>query len=210
MLEVIDEFIYENPKTKKRSVKLVVRCSICGSEKSMFKSQFKNCKKECGQICSQIIKSDVITSYSEVIYKKFYQKYKSLKERCNNVNNVDYNRYGGRGIKSEFASFGEFYKLMFNMFVESYLLDNETTIDRIDVNGNYCKDNIRFVSTSVQNSNKTNNKLFIAISPDGVGYMYSAKTTCAIEHGLRREYITHCLQGKISDYKKWTFRYIVE
>lgn len=94
------------------------------------------------------------------------------------------------------------------MFIVEYLKNNLITIDRINVNGNYTKENIRFVPMSIQNINKTNNKKFIAISPTGENYIYNAKTVCAKDNNLRREYITKCLQGKIKKYKGWIFKYI--
>ena len=94
------------------------------------------------------------------------------------------------------------------LFRSEYFKNNAITIDHINVNDNYRADNIRFVTCEIQNINKTNNKLFIAISPTGEKYFYKAKTICANEHKLRREYITKFLQGKIKQYKGWKFEYI--
>jgi hypothetical protein len=88
-----------------------------------------------------------------------YNIYKWMCYRCNNKNWKDYKRYWWRWIKVLWKDFIEFY----NDMSESYykhceeLWVKNTTIDRIDVNWNYCKENCRRVTMKEQCNNKRNN-----------------------------------------------------
>lgn len=93
---------------------------------------------------------------------KLYTKWISMKDRCSNKNNPAYINYGGRGITicdswlDREKGFINFY----NDLSESYYQHceeygpRETTIDRIDNDGNYCVENIRWATNLEQNQNK--------------------------------------------------------
>ncbi|PZM86336.1 hypothetical protein DLH72_01205 [Candidatus Gracilibacteria bacterium] len=76
----------------------------------------------------------------------------SMKGRCNNPNNKDYKRYGGRGIKydKKWEDFLGFYSDMGETYKDGLELD------RIDNNGNYCKENCRWTTRKTQNRNSSN------------------------------------------------------
>ena len=74
-----------------------------------------------------------------------------MKGRCYNINNKDYEMYGGRGIRvceQWRVSFENFYSDM----NETYVAGLE--LDRIDVNDNYSPDNCRWATELVQAWNK--------------------------------------------------------
>lgn len=71
-------------------------------------------------------------------------------QRCYNPKNPSYKDYWGRWIKIERPSEYEFYIDMRETYYD------DLSIDRIDVNGNYCKSNCRWATKEIQHYNKRN------------------------------------------------------
>lgn len=75
-----------------------------------------------------------------------------MKDRCVNEKNKCYKDYGGRGITvcdewlNSFPTFQE--------WALSHGYQENLTIDRIDVNGNYCPGNFRWATVKEQNNNQ--------------------------------------------------------
>lgn len=81
-----------------------------------------------------------------------YSTYKGMLARCNHPNGKYYKYYGGRGIKvcDEWSG-----KLGFSNFVRDMGKRPEgLTLDRVDSNGNYCKENCRWASMTEQALNR--------------------------------------------------------
>lgn len=80
---------------------------------------------------------------------KIYNLWRAMKDRCQNPKNAAYKNYGGRGIKvcESWNDFSNFYA---DMGEPGYGL----TLDRIDNDGNYCKDNCQWTGRSEQSLNK--------------------------------------------------------
>lgn len=83
----------------------------------------------------------------------------NMKNRCNNTKGKKYEIYGGRGIKvcDEWQRFEGFRDWAMTHGYHEHL-----TIDRIDVNGDYCPDNCRWATQKEQQNNRRNNH-FITI-----------------------------------------------
>lgn len=97
-------------------------------------------------------------------YCPIYDLWVVIKQRCYNTKCKDYKYYGnvGVGMSESWQSFENFYDDMYKSYlnhVEKYGKKN-TSLDRIDPNGNYCKENCRWATWKEQNdsSHKRNFK----------------------------------------------------
>ena len=86
-----------------------------------------------------------------------YNSWSAMIQRCNNINNISYNNYGGKGIKvceDWYTDFNSFLKDMGER-------PRGMSIDRILVSGNYEKNNCKWSTEKEQQNNKTNNVLLL-------------------------------------------------
>ena len=89
-------------------------------------------------------------------HSRLYKIWKTMKDRCYSVNRTNYPHYGGRGItvcdewKNDFSVFRDW--ALSNGYTE------ELTLDRIDVNGNYCPENCRWATWLEQKNNMRTNR----------------------------------------------------
>ena len=87
-------------------------------------------------------------------YTKLYNTWLRMKGRCNRPTATSYQYYGGRGIsvcdawQHDFQAFRDW--ALANGYREGL------SIDRIDVNGNYCPENCRWITMAEQQRNKRN------------------------------------------------------
>lgn len=84
----------------------------------------------------------------------FYKVYRSMIDRCNHIWNKSYHYYGWRWIKCLWLSFEDFKSDMYESYLEHQLTHESTSIERKDVNWNYCKDNCEWITMSEQQYNK--------------------------------------------------------
>ena len=128
------------------------------------------CKCDCGNITPPLIGSNLTRGHTKSCgclhkphgdyYTRLYWVWCSMKKRCYDKNHPTYRNYGRRGIKV-----CEEWKHDFKVFREWALQSGyvaghgrgECSLDRIDVNGDYCPENCRWVSMKVQQNNRRNN-----------------------------------------------------
>jgi len=82
----------------------------------------------------------------------------NMKQRCYNINDSAYGDYGARGIKicSEWLDKSKGLINFYNWSINNEYEEN-LTIDRINVNGNYEPNNCRWITKGEQNRNKRSN-----------------------------------------------------
>ena len=83
---------------------------------------------------------------------RLYSIWLGMKKRCNYPKTNGYANYGGRGIQvcGEWMQSFE----IFQTWALSHGYREDLTIDRINVDGNYCPDNCRWATRSEQEHNK--------------------------------------------------------
>src|SRR5574337_184236 len=77
-----------------------------------------------------------------------YHSWASMKSRCNDIHNIKYHLYGGRGI-----SYDKRWEIFTNFLDDMGEKPYNKTLDRIDTNKNYCKENCRWATILEQNFN---------------------------------------------------------
>lgn len=84
-----------------------------------------------------------------------YKTYQSMKTRCLNPKNEAFHNYGGRGILIDESWIKDFSKFLEDMGERP----RGTTLDRIDNNGPYTKDNCKWSTYKEQGNNTRVNRL---------------------------------------------------
>jgi len=115
---------------------------------------------------------------------KVYGLWKGMLQRCENPKAPAYENYGGRGI-SVSAEWHDFTVFLADMGFPP----SGGTIDRIDNNGNYRKENCRWATVKEQ---RNNTRLNVSLTFDGRTQTISE---WADELGFTRE----CLRGRIRE-----------
>lgn len=117
----------------------------CGDTKTVWSlSLVSGNTKSCGCIHKEV------TTRHGMKDSRAYNIWKQMKSRCNNSSTMHYEYYGGRGITydpkwEDFIGFWEDMEVGYS---------DDLTLDRIDVNGVYCKSNCRWISMQLQAQNQ--------------------------------------------------------
>ncbi len=155
-------WILPNGKNKTATFGLF-ECKICKNKKEKSLTQ-GNSSKTCGNIeCVKTLrKQNQSKTFNSIIgengnykkspfYRTFQRMYDGMKQRCYNPKNKRYENYGGKGIRisPEWLHFETFVD---DMFIDYEKLKNNSldlrtspSIDRIDSNKNYSKENCKWI-----------------------------------------------------------------
>lgn len=134
------------------------RCVML-SDATAVRRQCKRCGKDLtSKLCHQCRKPMYQQRYLELKakYSGLYAVWVSMRNRCNNVRDKSYHRYGGRGISvcAEWDNIDAFHAWAMQHGFEPGL-----SIDRINNDGNYEPSNCRFVNHAENNRNRPHTRL---------------------------------------------------
>ena len=131
---------------------------------------------------------------------KIYRVWSGMWQRCTNPNHMFYSYYGGKGISvcAEWGLFDNFYADMGDTYAE------DLSIDRINGDLNYYKDNCRWATKKEQGSNKSNNVM--VPTPLGLMTMKQASDRFYMNYGTVKSRhkngwpVEKLLKGSIVDF----------
>lgn len=137
------------------------RCAcVCGRESVVIAKNLLNGRsRSCGCVSREKAGNRTRTHGATVAGRDGrpsfeYQSWQAMKERCHNPNDVDFSRYGGRGVtvcvewRHDFAAF---LAHIGPKPARGY------SVDRIDNDGNYEPGNVRWATQLIQNRNQRRN-----------------------------------------------------
>ena len=147
-------------KRKRSSVVWLCQCDCGNTTEVITYSLTCGNTKSCGclhiEAAKENIKGVKMQPVHGLSHHRLFGIWNGMKTRCYNENNKDYKDYGGRGIRicdewlSDFLSF-------YNWAMENGYQD-DLTIDRVEVNGNYEPSNCKWSTRAEQSRNQRRTK----------------------------------------------------
>lgn len=174
--------------------KWLCRCD-CGNEcvvlgYNLQSGHIRNCR-ECGFKAL----SEKRTTHGKRHEKIYYVWYDMIR-RCEKETDKSYKNYGARGISvcEEWHDPCKFFE-----WADKSGYKHGLELDRIDVNGNYCPENCRWI-TSLENNNNRRNNVFISMN----GEEHTISEWCRILGVTAKKFNYHRGKGYTGDelYKK--------
>lgn len=148
---------------------------------TMSKAQKDGVNSHCG--CSPALKTHGLSKS----FQKLYWVWKAMRQRCNNPSCKDFPHYGGRGI-TVCEDWGKFEN--FHQWAVSSGYREGLTIERKNVNDNYCPENCTWIGNEYQSRNRT----------DTVSFMYDGEMRDIRELSEISGIDYYTLKGRLTQY----------
>lgn len=140
------------------------------------KARFEKCKCTCGKWREPWVMRTYLNTWHTIscwcarwlpkikhwdAWNKLYCVYYSMKRRCDNPNSSKYKWYWAKWIKCLWNDYDSFKRDMWESYYShiKQFWANNTQIDRIDNNWNYCKENCRWVTAKENSRNRSSNHI---------------------------------------------------
>jgi hypothetical protein len=139
--------VIERAETKYGKTRWLCKCD-CGKYTITIAHRLLACQtRSCG--CTRDLK--IVHGMTKT---RLHNEWSIMKRRCLNKNDSSFDRYGGRGIKICDEWKNSFMNFM-NWALDNGYNDN-LSIERVDVNGDYCPENCKWITMKEQAKNKRN------------------------------------------------------
>lgn len=138
------------------------------STSNILRGKHQSCGCEQTRLSQRKRRHSVTENFGDtpVISHPLWRIWYGIKMRCYNPNEPSFKNYGGRGIKmcERWRADGGFENFINDMGTRPSM---SHTIDRIDVNGDYCPENCRW-ATKREQLNNTRRNLFLQVNGDRI------------------------------------------
>ena len=150
---------FSNRKIKNSHYTYYWKCLCnCGNYNTVsYKNLMQGGTKSCGCLKKENGSKHLITH--DLSHTRFYTIYSMMKQRCDNKKHDAYNRYGGSGITYSWEKIEDFRNDMYESYLEHVKEFGEldTSLDRINNDKGYCKENCKWATRKEQSNNMRTN-----------------------------------------------------